>query len=185
MLHKREDWFVLGGFLALLSGAAFAFNTAGIRRGVLTGSVGQAMAITVPIGVPVFFLVALFTGYLGSVTTFTWPSMLALASSGVVNFVWARYCLYRATKAIGMNLAAPLQQINLVVTLVLAILILGEQLNTLRALGIAFVFLGPAITMREDKNPPAPPPAAELHSTMVANIDASIEKEAPASKTPA
>ena len=41
---------MLGGFIALLSAATFAFNNASMRRGVLTGSVLQAMAITVPIG---------------------------------------------------------------------------------------------------------------------------------------
>jgi uncharacterized protein len=46
---------VLGGLLALLSAATFAFNNASLRRGVLSGSVAHAMAISVPIGVPIFF----------------------------------------------------------------------------------------------------------------------------------
>ncbi len=58
---------MLGGLLAICSAATFAFNNASVRRGVLTGSVAQAMAITVPIGVPLFFLAALLTGRLGDV----------------------------------------------------------------------------------------------------------------------
>ena len=57
---------MLGGFIALLSAATFAFNNASVRRGVLTGSVLQAMAITVPIGLPISFLVALATGSLAA-----------------------------------------------------------------------------------------------------------------------
>ena len=57
---------MLGVFLAALSAATFAFNNASARRGVLTGSVAQALAITVPIGVPIFFLAVLATGHLGS-----------------------------------------------------------------------------------------------------------------------
>jgi uncharacterized membrane protein len=100
------------------------------------------------------------TGYLGAVTDFSGEAMLSLAAAGILSFVWARYCNYRATKAIGMNLVAPLQQIHLVVTLVLAVAILGEQLTTLRVLGIVLVFLGPAITTRRDysKALTAPPP---------------------------
>ena len=41
---------MLGGFLALLSAATFAFETATARRGVLTGSVAQALSVTVPLG---------------------------------------------------------------------------------------------------------------------------------------
>ncbi len=50
---------MLGAILAALSAASFGLNNAMTRRGVLTGSVGQALAIGVPIGVPMFFLFAL------------------------------------------------------------------------------------------------------------------------------
>ena len=66
-----------------------------------------------------------------------------------MHFVWGRYCNYRATRAIGTNLVAPIQQINLIFTLLLAILILGETLTPLRMLGIALVLLGPSFTLRE------------------------------------
>ena len=139
---------MLGGLLAVCSAACFAFNNASVRRGVLTGSVGQAMAITVPIGVPLFFLAALVTGHLGDVPGFPPKALAALALAGVLHFVWGRYCNYRATMAIGTNLVAPVQQVNLIFTLFLAIWLLGEQLTPLRMLGIALVLLGPSITMR-------------------------------------
>jgi hypothetical protein len=65
---------VLAGFLAILSAATFALNNASVRRGVLTGSVAQAMAITVPLGVPLFFAAALASGTLWMVTTCATPS---------------------------------------------------------------------------------------------------------------
>jgi uncharacterized membrane protein len=85
--------------------------------------------------------------------------MLVLAMAGVLHFVWGRYCNYRAMRAIGTNLAAPVQQVNLIVTLVLAIWVLGETLTPLRVLGIALILLGPSFTMREGDRrdePPAP-----------------------------
>ena len=146
---------MLGGFIALLSAATFAFNNASVRRGVLTGSVLQAMAITVPIGLPISFLVALATGSLAAVAGFSSRALLALSLSGVMHFVWGRYCNYRATRAIGTNLVAPIQQINLIFTLLLAIWILGETLTPLRMLGIALVLLGPSFTLRAEAAPGA------------------------------
>ena len=137
---------MLGGFLALLSAATFAFETATARRGVLTGSVAQALSITVPLGVPIFFLVAAAFGALGTVLGFSAEAFVYLALAGVLHFVWGRYCNYRASKAMGANLVAPVQQGNLLVTLALAIWILGEHLTPLRVLGIGLVVLGPALT---------------------------------------
>ena len=137
---------MLGGFLALLSAATFAFETATARRGVLTGSVAQALSITVPLGVPIFFLVAAAFGALGTVLGFSAEAFAYLALAGVLHFVWGRYCNYRASKAMGANLVAPVQQGNLLVTLALAIWILGEHLTPLRVLGIVLVVLGPALT---------------------------------------
>jgi uncharacterized membrane protein len=147
---------VLGGFIALLSAATFAFNNASMRRGVLTGTVLQAMAITVPIGLPISLLVAVATGSLAAVAGFSSRALVALSLSGIMHFVWGRYCNYRATRAIGTNLVAPIQQINLIFTLLLAILILGETLTPLRVLGIALVLLGPSFTLRE-RNPKSVP----------------------------
>jgi len=145
----KEPLHVLGALLAFLSAATFAFNNASVRRGVLTGTVGQAMAITVPLGVPLFFLAALLTGNLAAVASFSPAALAALALAGGLHFVWGRYCNYRATRAMGANLVAPVQQVHLVVSLTLAIWLLGEELTALRILGIALVLIGPSFTMRE------------------------------------
>jgi drug/metabolite transporter (DMT)-like permease len=155
---------VLGVFLAALSAATFAFNNVTARRGVLTGSVAQALAITVPVGVPIFFLAALATGALGTLAAFSGEALGLLALAGVLHFVVGRYCNFRAAQAIGVNLAGPLIQFSLAVTLVLAILVLKEPLTPLRIAGIALLALAPAL-MRNggadrpetDALEPAPP----------------------------
>ena len=144
---------MLGGFLALCSAASFAFNNASVRRAVLTGSIAQGMAITVPLGVPLFFFAALVTGNLGAVLGFSPTALAALSAAGIMHFVWGRYCNYRATRAMGTNLVAPVQQFNLLVTLVLAIWLLGEYLTPLKILGIALILLGPTFTMQKKKKP--------------------------------
>ena len=137
---------MLGGLLALLSAAGFAFETATARRGVVTASVTQALAVTVPVGVPIFLLFAVVFGALTTLADFSAKAIAYLAAAGILHFTWGRYCNYRATKAMGSNLVAPVQQSNMLVTLALAILILGEHLTPLRILGIVLVVLGPALT---------------------------------------
>ena len=177
---------MLGGFLALLSAATFALNNASVRRGVLTGSVLQGMAITVPIGVPLFFIAAAATGSLDAVGGFPIKAVLALAAAGILHFVWGRYCNYRAMRAIGTNLAAPVQQINLIFTLAVAIWLLGETLTPLRILGIALILLGPSFTMREVPavNPRATPAQAAADAERLAVADSAAPVAAPAAEAP-
>ena len=92
---------MLGAFLALVGSAWFGFNNASVRRGVLTGSVLQAMAVTVPIGVPLFFIGAVLSGQLFNLSDLSALKALSLAAGGVAHFVLGRYCNYRASKAMG------------------------------------------------------------------------------------
>ena len=56
---------MVGALFALLSAATFGLNNAFARRGMITGTVLQGMMITVPIGVPLLFVIAIFFGQLG------------------------------------------------------------------------------------------------------------------------
>jgi drug/metabolite transporter (DMT)-like permease len=145
---------VLGVCLAALSAATFAFNNASARRGVLTGSVLQALAVTVPIGVPIFLLAVLATGNLATLSGFSAGAIALLALAGVLHFVVGRYGNFRAAQAIGNNLSAPVIQLGLVVSLACAILVLKEVLTPLRILGIALLALGPVL-MRNAELPEA------------------------------
>ena len=142
---------MLGGFLALLSAASFAAESATARRGVLTASVTQALAVTIPLGVPIFFVVLVIFGSLDSVLAFSPRALFWLSLAGVVHFVWGRYCNYRASKAVGANLVSPVQQCSLLVTLVLSIWVLGEYLTPLRVAGIVLIVLGPALAYERAK----------------------------------
>jgi drug/metabolite transporter (DMT)-like permease len=147
---------VLGIILSLMSAATFAFNNASARRGVLSGTVLQALAITVPLGVPMFFAAALVSGNLDRLADFSTRGLGYLAAAGILHFIIGRYGNYRASKAMGVTLSAPIVQFNLVVTLTLAILVLGERLTPLRIVGIVLVILG-ATLMRQGESKSADP----------------------------
>jgi len=139
---------MLGGILALMAAATFGLNSVAIRRGVLSGSIAQGLAITVPIGVPLFFAAVLVTGNLPKLAGISDFSWLMLVLAGVSHFIIGRYANYRSTRAMGANLAGPVQTTSLILTLVLAIIFLEEVMTPLRVLGILLIILGPVIALR-------------------------------------
>lgn len=145
-----------GGLLALLAAVTFAINNAAFRRGALTGSVAQAMAISLSVGSVVYVLSVVLTGSWGALWSFSSESVALLCTAGIVHFGWGRYCLFRATKAMGANLVGPPQQSSIIVTLALAIVVLGEELTPLRILGILLLLLGPTASLRARTPKPEP-----------------------------
>lgn len=141
---------MLGGLFALLSAATFALNQASARRGVLHGTVLQALCITVPMGVPFFLAIAAATGNLGEIFGFSTASLIWLSLAGVVHFLAGRFFNYWAVQAIGTNLSGPIQQLDIVVSLSLAIWLLGEYLTPLRVVGICLIAFAPLLTLRND-----------------------------------
>jgi drug/metabolite transporter (DMT)-like permease len=146
---------VLGAIFAALSAASFGLNNTMTRRGVLTGSVAQAQAIGVPIGIPMFFLFALVSGGLGAIANFQRDALLIMATTGVLHFICGRYCNYRSVKAMGANLSGPVVQLSLIVSLFMAITVLQEGLTPLRVVGIVLVILGPLLMHGSDPAPAA------------------------------
>ena len=143
---------MLGALLALASAATFGLNNAALRRGVLTGGVLQAMAITVPLGVPLFLLACVFVGGLDSLARFSLPSWAWLALAGVIHFVIGRYGNYRATRALGATLSSPMHQLSVPIALALALIFLDEVLTPLRLIGFVLVMTGPLVAVRGQHN---------------------------------
>ncbi|WP_375257252.1 EamA family transporter [Citreimonas sp.] len=142
---------MFGALLAFASAAFFGLNNATVRRGVLKSTVLQGMAITVPLGVPIFLAFALFMGGFEAMAAWQVDSWLWMALAGVVHFVIGRYGNYRATQTLGATLSTPVQQLSILISLVLAFIFLGETVNTVNVLGIALVIVGPMVMMRRRK----------------------------------
>ncbi len=140
---------MLGAILALLSAASFALNNAAARRGVVTGTPRQGMAISIPVGVICFVPVVALTGELGRALQFPPVASAWMAAVGVLHFVIGRYCNYSANQVAGVNLTAPVVQLQVVVTLVLAVMILGEPCTVLQAIGGVMMVAGSLVTQRQ------------------------------------
>src|SRR6266511_1378535 len=142
---------MLGAILAILSAVTFAFNNAAVRRGVVTGTPGQAMAITVPIGVACFLLVAISTGEIARLAQFPPAAAAWMAGVGLLHFLLGRYCNYRANQAACMNLTAPVIQLQVIV---LPVLILHEPCTVLQMIGGLLILGGSLITQRQPARSP-------------------------------
>jgi drug/metabolite transporter (DMT)-like permease len=137
---------VLGEALAVLSAATFALNNAAARRGVVTGTPTQGMVVTIPIGVLCFLPLAALTGGIARLALITPTALAWLVGVGLLHFLVGRYCNYRANQAAGANLTAPVIQLQVVVTLALAVIILREPCTVLQMLGGVLMLAGALIT---------------------------------------
>jgi drug/metabolite transporter (DMT)-like permease len=104
---------LLGVLYLALGAVTFALNNGAMRRGVVTGSVLQGMAMTVPIGGLTFLVMTIAFGQLGQLTVIPAMAFAWLAGQGIVHFVLSRYCNYKSHhQLMGVNLAAPVVQLQ-------------------------------------------------------------------------
>lgn len=136
---------MLGAILAVLSAATLSLNNVAARRGVVSGTPGQAMVVTIPIGFVCFLLVAVAAGEIARLRLFTPAAIAWMAAVGIVHFVIGRYCNYRASQDVGVNLSAPVIQLQVVVTLILAVVVLHEPCSVLQMFGGVLILAGSLI----------------------------------------
>lgn len=140
---------ILGSFLSFVSAGFFGFNAVMMRRGVLTGSALQGLCFTLPLGALLFGLTSLFLLTREDIAELNLRGVWYFAGAGVIHFLVGRYTNYRCTKAVGANIGGPIQQFTVVVSVVLAILVLGESINWLGWLGIILLTAGPLVVAKE------------------------------------
>ena len=140
---------MLGVLYAALGAFTFALNNVAMRRGVVTGSVLQGMAMTVPIGGLSFLGMTIVFGQLGELVLFPAPAVAWLAGQGIVHFVCGRYCNYKSNQLMGVNLAAPVVQLQVPVAMVLAVATLHEKFTVLQTIGSVLMLSGSFITQSE------------------------------------
>jgi uncharacterized membrane protein len=137
---------LLGVLYAALGAFTFALNNVAMRRGVVTGSVLQGMALTVPIGGLSFLVMTIAFGELHQLVVFPMAALTWLAGQGVVHFVIGRYCNYKSNQLMGVNLTAPVVQLQVPFAMMLAVVMLHEKFTVLQAIGSALMLGGSFIT---------------------------------------
>lgn len=155
---------MLGILYAALGAFTFALNNVAMRRGVVTGSVLQGMAVTVPIGGLSFLVMTIAFGELGQLAAFPMAALLWLAGQGIVHFVIGRYCNYKSNQLMGVNLTAPVVQLQVPFAMLLAVVMLHERFTVLQAIGSALMLGGSFITQSRAGNRKKAPAQPQLGS---------------------
>src|SRR5262249_44807017 len=117
-----------------------------MRRGVVTGSVLQGMAVTVPIGGLSFLVLTLAVGELGELLVLPAAALAWLAAQGIVHFVLGRYCNYKSNQLMGVNLAAPVVQLQVPFAMLMAVVMLHEKFTVLQVAGSVLMLGGSFVT---------------------------------------
>ncbi|HEU5277185.1 MAG TPA: DMT family transporter [Xanthobacteraceae bacterium] len=167
MTKALSSWggLLLGILYAALGAFTFSLNNVMMRRGVVTGSVLQGMALTVPIGALSFLVMTAAFGALDQVAAFPRAAAVWLAGQGIVHFVMGRYCNYKSNQLMGVNLAAPVVQLQVPFAMLLAVVALHETFTVLQAIGSAMMLGGSFITQSkagEARKTFASPPPKEI-----------------------
>ncbi len=153
---------MLGALFAALTGAGMGLQTTITRRAMLFTSALSGITITVSLGVPLFLIAALLSGHLFKASELSVQSYLLLMGAGVMHFLLGRYSVYRAISAMGSTRTSPLIAMTAPVSVLMAVFILGEEVNALMAVGILMVLSGPAIMVRRSNPQPGQrPPGVE------------------------
>ena len=165
---------------AALGAFTFALNNVAMRRGVVTGSVLQGMALTVPIGGFSFLVMTVAFGQLGQLVVFPALALAWLAGQGIVHFVLGRYCNSKSNQLMGVNLAAPVVQLQVAFAMMLAVAMLHENFTVLQVIGSALMLGGSFVTQtRSTKRKNAV--SALMLPTPIAGLSAQREPAAPMS----
>ncbi len=159
---------MLGALFAVLSALSFAFSTITARRGVIGSSASFGLYITVILGVPLFAIAALATGQIFDTFDLSSEAMLLLAGAGVLHFLIGRYCNYRCIDAIGSNRSQPLQATNTIYSVVVAVIVLSEEVTPLMGVGIVLLVVGPMIMVERRRQRQPEPVAAQAAEQPVA-----------------
>lgn len=178
---------MLGIGFAILAAAGFGFNAASIRRGVLSASSSQGLYYTVLLALPLFFLAALISGQLFDYDVFSTRDIIVLNIAGVVHIFIGRYCNIRAIDAIGANRAGPLVGMSTLVSVIVAVIFLSEEMTWVKVGGILLMMVGPTLVVRGNRkkdrakrnSPEAATPEADNPGTATATVASKASPAAP------
>jgi len=139
----------MGVLLALLGAASFAVMNVAVRKGVRPGDRDNGVLTTVVINVVIFSLLIAAMGLAGGLPALPSAGIAAFIGAGLASTFIGRTTLFAGIRRAGAVRAAAVKNATPVVTLMIALTLLGERLTPLAGVGIALIMLGVALVVRE------------------------------------
>jgi drug/metabolite transporter (DMT)-like permease len=90
------------------------------------------------------------TGHLYEIGDFPWKACVFFSLSGIVHFAFGRTWAYKSIQLIGSNRANIVTSLSPIVSITLAIMVLGETVNALMIMGIVCALSSPFITLLKE-----------------------------------
>lgn len=134
---------MIGPFIAILSAGFFGLSKIFLRRAVLRVSdAGLGTLISVPMSVPLFFLILIFSGRTGDLFKFSWAGYIWLSLAGILHYVVGRTLNYNCVQLAGANITNLICKTNVLVAVVIGITLLREPVSVSLVLGVLFISAG-------------------------------------------
>lgn len=136
---------MLGTLFALGAAASFATQSVVIRRGVRFASVDYLANISIFSGLLFFLLISILTGDLFRLGEFNWKVYALFTFSGVIHFVLGRTFGFRCIQYVGSTRSNVITGLHTIVSILLAIVVLRENLTPITTLGVLLALSGPVL----------------------------------------
>ncbi len=134
---------MIGPVFALIAALSYASNTILVRRAVLkVPDANLGILISVPMAVPLFFLMLVCTGQTGRILSFSWQAYIWLSLAGILHFVVGRSLYYECVQLVGANIAGILRRTNILLAVVIGTTVLKEPLSRQLVMGVLLIITG-------------------------------------------
>ncbi|MFC1894002.1 EamA family transporter [Chloroflexota bacterium] len=113
-------------FLSIIGAFSFAFGDVFARRAVvqvLDAALG--LLIIIPLALPFFTIILIFTSQIGSILSFSWPSYLWLSAAGIVTFVLGGPLYLKSVQLVGANATSIITRFHPLFSVIIGVSILG------------------------------------------------------------
>ncbi|MFC1893064.1 EamA family transporter [Chloroflexota bacterium] len=130
-------------FLSIIGAFSYGLGNILGRRAVIQVTDATLGALVIlPLSLPFFIIILIFTGQLGSVLSFSWQSYFWLSAAGIVAIASGGPLFLKSMQLIGANVTAVLTRVNPLVSVVLGIAVLGEAVTWEILLGVVLIVFG-------------------------------------------
>jgi DME family drug/metabolite transporter len=132
-----------GEVLAILAALFYAIHHVILRRVVMKlTNATLGIYISVPLSIPLYLLIMLTMGQVGTITSFGWQNYLWLSANGILSYIIGRGLFYFGVQRVGANITSALTRIAPVIVLILGVTILNELLSLRLVAGVLLVVFG-------------------------------------------
>lgn len=139
----------MGVVLALFGAASFAIMNVSVRKGVRPDDADNGVLTSVIVNVLIFSILILVVMATSGIAVWSWTGIAVFVAAGLSSTFIGRTLLFGGIRRIGAARAAAIKNATPLVTLAIALTVLGERLVPLTGLGIVLVMSGVFLIVRE------------------------------------